>query len=106
MPTYDYECSNCEFIFETFHGINDEALTKCPECGQNKLIRLISGGAAVIVKGTKNPCNGGRKKEVDCPRDKLGQGKFKVPKPFWRDGPVNKNILKNPKKYIAEGKVD
>ena len=38
--------------FEEFQYIKDEALKKCPECGKNKLRRLISGGAAIVFKGS------------------------------------------------------
>lgn len=52
MPTYDYECDACEHKFEHFQGINDPHLRKCPECGKNKLRRLIGAGGAVMFKGT------------------------------------------------------
>ena len=52
MPTYDYECDACEHKFEHFQGINDAHLKKCPECGKNKLRRLIGAGGAVMFKGT------------------------------------------------------
>lgn len=52
MPTYDYECDACEHKFEHFQGINDPHLKKCPECGKNKLRRLIGAGGAVMFKGT------------------------------------------------------
>jgi putative FmdB family regulatory protein len=52
MPTYDYECDACEHKFEHFQGINDPLLKKCPECGKNKLRRLIGAGGAVVFKGS------------------------------------------------------
>lgn len=52
MPTYDYECEACEHTFETFQGINDPMLTKCPECGKKKLRRLFGTGAAIVFKGS------------------------------------------------------
>lgn len=52
MPTYDYECDACEHKFEHFQGINDPHLKKCPECGKNKLRRLIGAGGAVVFKGS------------------------------------------------------
>jgi putative FmdB family regulatory protein len=52
MPTYDYECDACEHKFEHFQGINDPVLKKCPECGKNKLRRLIGAGGAVVFKGS------------------------------------------------------
>lgn len=104
MPTYDYECEECGFEFETFHSILQEPLLDCPECRKPRLIRLIGGGAAVIVRGTKTPCRGDRKSTTQ--KDRLGEGKFKTEKPFWRDGPINKKVLKNPEQYIKKGKID
>jgi hypothetical protein len=87
-----------------------EPLKDCPECGKPKLVKLIGAGAAVIIKGTENPCRGTRTVNGDKRRkpnlgDKLGQGKNKSGKPFWRDDKIDKTILNNPGKYIREGKV-
>lgn len=49
MPTYDYECKECEHIFEGFHAPS-KYIKKCPEC-QGKVNRLIGAGAGVIFKG-------------------------------------------------------
>lgn len=111
MPTYDYECQECGYEFESFHSMFKEPLVDCPKCNEPKLIKLISAGALVIVKGTENPCRGGAgcrttKQRVKPKRhDRLGEGKNKTDKPFWRDSPVNKKVLKNPEQYIKEGEV-
>lgn len=104
MPTYDYECEACDHAFEAFHAMSAESLTECPGCHKPKLVKLIGPGAAVIVRGTENPCDGIRSRTKKF--DKLGEGKNKCEKPFWRDGPVDKDILKNPERYIREGEVD
>lgn len=52
MPTYDYACEACGHEFETFHSMNDDALTDCPECGKPTLKRLIGLGAGIIFKGS------------------------------------------------------
>ena len=52
MPTYDYKCDNCGYIFEHFQSMSDDALTTCPDCGQESLKRLIGGGMGVIFKGS------------------------------------------------------
>lgn len=108
MPTYDYKCNSCNYEFEVFHSMLTEPLVDCPECNQPKLVKLIGPGAAVIIKGTENPCVGGRNNKTKKKKnlDKLGEGKNKGKKPFWRDGPVNKKILRNPKEYIREGRID
>ena len=52
MPTYDYVCDACEHEFEEFQSITAKPLKKCPECGKNKLRRLIGTGAGIIFKGS------------------------------------------------------
>ena len=52
MPTYDYVCEACSHEFELFQSIKDGAKRKCPECGRQKLRRLIGPGAAIVFKGS------------------------------------------------------
>ncbi len=51
MPTYDYKCLDCGYIFEEFQSITDTPLTECPKC-RGQLKRLIGSGAGPIFKGT------------------------------------------------------
>lgn len=51
MPTYEYECKNCDKVFDMFQSMSEKPLKKCPDCGK-KVTRLISGGAGVIFKGS------------------------------------------------------
>lgn len=52
MPTYEYECSACGHRFEKFQSMTAPAVKKCPECGKNKVQKLISSGAGLIFKGS------------------------------------------------------
>ena len=52
MPTYEYQCRNCDHLFEEFQSIVAKPLKKCPECKKMKLQRLIGGGAGLIFKGS------------------------------------------------------
>ena len=52
MPTYDYVCDACQHKFELFQSITEAHKKKCPECGKNKLRRLIGAGAAIMFKGS------------------------------------------------------
>lgn len=52
MPTYTYECDACGHSFDFLQTMLDKKLKKCPECGKNKLIRLIGSGSGLIFKGT------------------------------------------------------
>lgn len=50
MPKYDYECSGCEHqIIDVQQSFHDEALKTCPECGQEKLFRIVTGGILAKV---------------------------------------------------------
>jgi putative FmdB family regulatory protein len=52
MPTYEYECSACSYVFEALQSMTEPKLTNCPECGKDKLARLIGSGSGVIFKGS------------------------------------------------------
>jgi putative FmdB family regulatory protein len=41
MPLYDYQCNNCELIFEVFHALDAEP-PHCPHCTCPQVTRLIS----------------------------------------------------------------
>ncbi|MGH8004870.1 MAG: FmdB family zinc ribbon protein [Limisphaerales bacterium] len=50
MPTYEYECNSCQYLFEAFQGISEEPLTECPRCN-GPVKRKISGGSGLLFKG-------------------------------------------------------
>ncbi len=52
MPTYEYQCDACGNKFEKFQSIKAAPIRKCPNCGKNKVRRLISSGAGLIFKGS------------------------------------------------------
>jgi len=52
MPTYQYICENCGHELERFESITSKPARKCPNCGKNKLKRLIGTGAGIIFKGS------------------------------------------------------
>lgn len=52
MPTYDYVCDACQHAFELFQSIKENPKRKCPECGKQKLRRLIGPGAAIVFRGS------------------------------------------------------
>jgi putative FmdB family regulatory protein len=52
MPTYEYKCEACGHAFERFQSITAAPVKKCPECGKNKVRRLIGTGAGLIFKGS------------------------------------------------------
>jgi len=51
MPTYEYECKDCEHGFELFQSMTEKPMGKCPQCG-GILRRLIGKGTGIIFKGS------------------------------------------------------
>jgi len=51
MPTYEYKCDSCGYLFEEFQSITDKPIEKCPKCN-GKVRRLIGGGNGFIFKGS------------------------------------------------------
>jgi putative FmdB family regulatory protein len=49
--TYTYECKSCGAILAAQQSIKDLPLEDCPKCGKPALKRLITQGAAFILKG-------------------------------------------------------
>ncbi|MCL5268720.1 MAG: zinc ribbon domain-containing protein [Bacteroidetes bacterium] len=51
MPTYEYKCDKCGYVFEEFQSMNEKPLSVCPKCN-GKVHRLIGAGAGLIFKGS------------------------------------------------------
>jgi len=50
MPIYEYQCSQCEEIFEIFHKIDEDCKVACPKClGQ---ARKVISATNFILKGS------------------------------------------------------
>ena len=52
MPTYQYECESCSYLFEALQSMTDKKLRKCPKCAKMSLVRHIGGGSGIIFKGS------------------------------------------------------
>ncbi len=55
MPTYEYQCSECNSVFDVFQSIKASPLKKahCDSCDAVRPVkRLIGTGGAVIFKGS------------------------------------------------------
>ena len=69
MPVYEYECSECEKVFEVQQKIADDPVEECPECGGRvkKLISMSSfqlKGGGWYADGYTGPSNGNGKKDT------------------------------------------
>jgi len=51
MPTYDYECTECDNRFERFQSMTARPLRKCPKCG-GRVKRLLGTGGLLLFKGS------------------------------------------------------
>jgi len=51
MPTYEYHCKECEFVWEEVQKMSEKPLTTCPNCEEESAERLVSGGQGFILKG-------------------------------------------------------
>jgi len=53
MPTYEYKCEKCGYIFEEFHSMTSEPIKNCKkEDCDGSVQRLFSSGAGFIFKGS------------------------------------------------------
>ena len=49
MPTYEYECKECSYRFETVQRITDDSLSECVKCGGS--VRKILFPVGILFKG-------------------------------------------------------
>jgi putative FmdB family regulatory protein len=101
MPLYDYQCSKCEHIVEdAYQSIFEDPLVECPNCKENQLCRIITGGVHVFVKGSSTP--------VDIRREEVPIKKEEPKKQWYHShgsasaSEINKMTNKQKAKYIME----
>ena len=93
MPLYEYQCDNCNEIFEVMQKFSDQALETHKKCG-GTVRRLISAPAfhfkgsgwyvTDYAKGSKSQGNGGSNKTEDSSSTK-DQKKEATPKSTGSD---------------------
>jgi putative FmdB family regulatory protein len=52
MPTYVYECSNCNSTFEADQRIVEDPLDTCVPCGSTGTVKRLIQPIAVMFKGS------------------------------------------------------
>lgn len=75
MPTYVYECRQCEKVFEADQRITEEPLTDC-DCGAKGSLRRLIQPVAVAFKGAgfhindyaAKPANAGETASTEAPK--------------------------------------
>jgi putative FmdB family regulatory protein len=104
MPLYDYECKNCEHIVEdAYQSIFEDPLVECPNCKEDQLCRIITGGIHVFVKGSSTP--------VDIRREEIIPKKEESKKQWYHNHgsasskEINQMTKKQKAKYIMENKT-
>ncbi len=50
MPRYDYECQNCQHVFEVKQSFSSEPVATCPKC-ENSAQRMIRA-VPIVFKGS------------------------------------------------------
>jgi len=61
LPTYGYQCTQCQHEFSVFQSMKDDPIATCPECG-GKVKRLLYP-VGVVFKGSGWYINDSRKPE-------------------------------------------
>ena len=87
MPTYDYQCDACGHRFEKFQSITARPVRKCPQCGKNRVRRLIGTGAGVIFKGSGFYITDYKRKEEQAQAGQGGAERGEVAEKASPDGP-------------------
>lgn len=119
MPLYDYQCKHCEHIVEDiFQHMSDDPLKKCPECDEDGLERIITGGIAGFVSGS-NTIGSLADKNAKMNKNKIAEANHKKKEsepqplqPWYKDSKygvasskeINKMSTEQKTRYIMEGK--
>ena len=57
MPIYDYKCDACALRFEVDHPMSEPPVQVCPECGAQKVRKILSTGAILRGSGARQQNN-------------------------------------------------
>jgi putative FmdB family regulatory protein len=86
MPIYEYQCSQCDEVFEIFHKIDEDCKVTCPKCLRpaKKLISatnfVLKGPGFYVNDYPSTSRKEGKKKEKEGPgKGQSGKGEEKKP---------------------------
>jgi putative FmdB family regulatory protein len=74
VPTYQYQCVECEHEFEVVQAFSDAPISTCPECG--KSVRKIYSNVGVVFKGSGFYKTDSRSKSENATTDKKSEKKI------------------------------
>ncbi len=74
MPTYEYECTSCGYVFSVEQSMKDKPLARCKKC-RGKLIRLLPRSINLIFKGSGFYVTDYRKEDYKKREKKEKEGK-------------------------------
>ncbi len=81
MPIYVYRCESCGVQFERRQHFNDQPLTRCPECDERALRKIITPvgivfkGKGFYVTDNRSPSGSSKSKVSDKPSEKSSETK-------------------------------
>lgn len=67
MPTYGYQCTQCQHKFDVFQKMSDDPLSVCPEC--SGAVKRLFYPVGVVFKGSGWYINDSRKPEKNSDGD-------------------------------------
>ena len=81
MPIYEYRCQSCGAELEKLQKISEPALTDCPECGRESLVKLVSASSFRLKGGGwyESDFKTGKKKNGLGDGDSAGSNTEKAP---------------------------
>lgn len=105
MPTYEYECTRCGYVFERFQSMTDAPRKRCPKC-RAAVRKLIGAGAGLIFKGSgfyetdyrSDSYREGAKKESSTDKKTEAKTDKKDKKPEKKTGDTTSSTTKGKKK--------
>ncbi len=78
MPTYGYQCTQCQHEFSVFQSMKDDPVSICPECG-GKVKRLLYP-VGIVFKGSGWYINDSRTPDASEKQEKAAEKASSEPK--------------------------
>ncbi|MBD63277.1 MAG: FmdB family transcriptional regulator [Gammaproteobacteria bacterium] len=81
MPIYEYKCLKCKHQFEVIQRFSDDPVSKCPNCKNREVKKLVSAPSFRLKGGGWYETDfktGSKKNIVDTKDEKQNQSKDKT----------------------------